>query len=337
MTLGEVAALVGGELDGPAELELTGLCTPEAPEPDRLAVAFGADALARAVAAGAAAVIAPAGLTCTVPAVFVAEPRIALLTLLNAFAPPRPAPAGIHPTAVVDPSARLGAGVTVGPHAVIEAGVVTGERCDLGAGCFVGQGARLGDEVTLHPRVVLYREVILGNRVIIQAGTVIGGDGFGYRPVDGRHVRIPQIGTVVIGDDVEIGSNTTIDRSTVGATRIGRGTKIDNLVVIAHNCAIGEDCIIISQVGIAGSVKVGDRVMLGGQVGIADHHTIGDGAHLGAQSGVMNDVPPGERWFGSPAMPQTIFFRMIAGARRSREVFARLRALETRSKERDES
>lgn len=335
MTLGEVAGLIGGELHGPAELELTGLCTPEAPEPGRLAVAFDANALARAAAAGATAVIAPAGLTSTVPVVTVDEPRIALLTLLHAFAPPRPAPAGIHPTAVVDPTARLGADITVGPHAVIEAGVVAGDRCHVGAGCFVGQGARLGDEVMLHPRVVLYREVVLGDRVTIHSGCVIGGDGFGYRPVDGRHVRIPQIGTVAIGDDVEVGSNTTIDRSTVGATRIGRGTKIDNLVVIAHNCEIGEDCIIISQVGIAGSVKVGDRVMLGGQVGIADHHIVGDGAQLGAQSGVMNDVPPGARWFGSPAMPQAAFFRMIAGARRSREIFARLRALESRNQERD--
>lgn len=330
MTLGEVAAFLRGELHGDPALAITGLGEPRTAAAGELAVAFGADAVAVAEAGGASAVVVPRGVTSSLPHVAVNEPRTALVMLLHAFEPPLAPPAGVHPTAVVDPSAVLGAEVTVGPHAVLGAGCRLGDRARIGAGCVIGDHASLGDDVILHPRVVLYRGVRLGHRVIVHSGAVLGADGYGYRPEGGRHVRIPQLGTVEIGDDVEIGANATIDRATLGATRIGRGTKIDNLVVIAHNCRIGEDCIIIAQVGLAGSVTVGDRAVIAGQAGVADHHTIGADAQLGSQCGVMHDVPAGERWFGSPAMPEKQFFRMIAGGKRLREVFARLRALEQR-------
>src|SRR4051794_14413508 len=166
------------------------------------------------------------------------------------------------------------------------------------------------------PNVVLYRKTQVGRRVVIHAGTVIGSDGFGYVLDEGRHRKVLQLGNVIIGDDVEIGANAAIDRGTMGPTTIGEGTKIDNLVHIAHNVTIGRHCLIAGQCGLAGSVTLGDRVMLGGQVGIADHLTIGDGAMIGAKSGIMSNVPAGEKWFGYPALPGSGFHRAMAVLRK---------------------
>lgn len=328
MTLGALASLLGGDLHGDPDLPIRGLGEPWSAQPGELTVAFGAEAVAAAESSAAAAVVVPKGVSSRLPLIAVDQPRVALIQLLHAFEPPLPPPAGVHPTAVIDPTVVLGSDVTIGPHAVLEADCVVGDRARIGAGCVLGAGCRLGDDVVLFPRVVLYRGVQLGHRVIIHSGAILGADGFGYRPENGRHVRIPQIGTVILEDDVEVGANTTIDRATVGATRIGRGTKMDNLVVVAHNCRIGEDVIIIAQVGLAGSVTVGDGAMIAGQAGVADHRSVGAGAQLGSQCGVMDDIPAGGRWFGSPAMPEKTFFRMIAGSLRLRDVFARLRRLE---------
>jgi UDP-3-O-[3-hydroxymyristoyl] glucosamine N-acyltransferase len=213
-------------------------------------------------------------------------------------------PPGIDPRAAIHPSARLGADVTLHPFAVVGEGSVLGARCQLFSGAVVGRNCRLGDDVHLHPHAVLYDGTVLGNRVIIHANAVLGADGFGYRFQEGHHVKMPQFGTVEIGDDVEIGAGTTIDRGTFQATRIGAGTKIDNLVQIGHNCQIGKHNLFVSQVGIAGSCSTGDYVVFAGQVGVADHVYVGDQAVIGAKSGVVRDVPAGERILGAPAKPE---------------------------------
>lgn len=235
---------------------------------------------------------------------------------------------GIHPSAVVHPSAKLGPDVSIGPHAVIGEGCEIGARCTILTGVVIGDQCRLGDDVRLHPNVVLYSYTVVGNRVTIHANSVIGADGFGYRTQQGRHAKIPQLGCVLIEDDVEIGSCTTIDRATFGATRIGTGTKIDNLVMIGHNCQIGRNNLIVGQVGIAGSSSTGDYVVLAGQVGIADHVHIGDRSLVGAQSGVTKDLPGDQRFWGSPARPEQAYKRTLAALEKISELRRILRQLQ---------
>jgi UDP-3-O-[3-hydroxymyristoyl] glucosamine N-acyltransferase len=208
---------------------------------------------------------------------------------------------GIDPRAAIHPSASVGLDPSIHPFVVVGEGAVIGARCRLHPGVVIGRNCRLGDDVTLYPHVVLYDDVVVGNRVTLHAHVVLGADGFGYRLQDGRHVKVPQLGRVEIGDDVEIGACSTIDRATFQATRVGEGTKIDNLVMIGHNCQIGAHNLLVAQVGIAGSCKTGDYVVLAGQAGIADHVVIGDRVVVGAQAGVHRDVAPGDRVFGSPA------------------------------------
>ncbi len=209
--------------------------------------------------------------------------------------------AAIDPCARVHPSAVLGPNVDIGPFVVVGEGSVVGKGTRLHPGVVVGRSCRLGEDVTLHPHVVLADDCVLGDRVVVHANAVIGADGFGYRTHDGKHVKVPQLGSVEVADDVEIGACTTIDRGTFGPTRIGAGTKIDNLVMIAHNCQIGRHNIIAGQVGIAGSVVTGEYVVMAGQVGVADHLTVGDRVHLGAKTGIRKDTPADSRLFGDPA------------------------------------
>jgi UDP-3-O-[3-hydroxymyristoyl] glucosamine N-acyltransferase len=218
---------------------------------------------------------------------------------------------GIDPLASVHPGATIGQDASIHAFAVVGEGTVIGDRCRLHSGVVVGRGCRLGDDVILHPHAVLYDGTILGQRVIVHAGVVLGADGFGYRFQDGRHVKVPQLGCVEIGDDVEIGAGTTIDRGTFQPTRVGAGTKIDNLVQIGHNCRIGRHNLIVSQVGIGGSSSTGDYVVLAGQVGISDHVHIGDRALIGARSGVASDVDAGARVLGIPARPEREEKRII--------------------------
>lgn len=210
---------------------------------------------------------------------------------------------GIDPRAVVSPSAKIGQQVAIYPYAVIGDDVEIGDGCTIGPGSVIGPRSRLGRNVTLHANVVIYEDVVIGDRGILHAGVVIGADGFGYQFVDGRHAKVPQSGGVVIEEDVEIGANSCVDRGTFGPTRIGLGTKIDNLVQIGHNVKLGKHTIVCAQVGIGGSVVSGDYVVMGGQVGIADHRTIGDGAQLCAQAGVNRDVASKATVFGTPAVP----------------------------------
>jgi UDP-3-O-[3-hydroxymyristoyl] glucosamine N-acyltransferase len=239
-----------------------------------------------------------------VPARIVVEkPQEALLSLLPRFHRPPVVSPGVHETAVIGRGTVLGREVSVGPYAVIGEGVQIGDGTVVGAHCTVSDGVEVGERVQLYPSVTVYSGSRIGNRVTIHAGARIGSDGFGYVQRDGRHLKIPHVGGCVIEDDVEIGANTTIDRGSIDDTVIGAGTKIDNLVQIAHNVRIGRVCLIMAQVGIAGSSRVEDGAMLLGQVGISGHHTIGKGARLAAQAGVFGDIPAGETWSGYPARP----------------------------------
>lgn len=240
---------------------------------------------------------------------------------------PKPAP-GIHSSAVIDPAARVAASATVGPQCVVEAGAVIGDEVHLQAQVFVGRNAVVGDGSWLMPRVTLAAETVLGRRVRLQPGVVLGSDGFGYEFVNGRHEKVPQVGNVVVGDDVEIGANTTIDRARFSRTSIGEGTKIDNLVQIAHNVVIGRHCMICAQVGISGSATLEDYVVLGGQVGVAGHLTIAKGTKVGAQSGINGDTEAGAFLNGTPAVAYTLERRLVVLYRRLPELFKRVDLLE---------
>lgn len=263
------------------------------------------------------------------------NPSLAFTEAVNHFLKGVPdyKPRGIHPTAVIAPGAKLARDVAIGAHTVIEDGAVIAEGTVLYAHCYVGAESRLGANCLIYPQVVLREKVFLGNRVIIHSGTVIGSDGYGYVTVDGKHMKIPQVGGVVIEDDVEIGANVTIDRARFGQTIIGEGTKIDNLVQIAHNVTIGKRCLIVAQVGISGSTRIGNDVILAGQVGIVGHVEIGDGAVVTAQSGVSKSIKAGEQVFGSPAQPIKEAFRSNAHVQRLDKYVAMIKDLKKRLEE----
>lgn len=244
----------------------------------------------------------------------------------------RPAP-GIHPTAVVAEDAHVDATAIVGPNAVVESGARIGPRAWIGPGCFIGARASVGAESRFHPNITLREDCVVGERVIIHAGTVIGSDGFGFVRDGEIYRKLPQVGNVVIEDDVELGSCVTIDRATTGTTRVGQGSKIDNLVQIAHNVQIGKNCIIVAQVGISGSTTLGDHVVLAGQVGVVGHIEIGAGAQVGAKSGVSKSIKPGEKLFGYPALPVGQAKRIEATLRHLPELVQTIRALKRRVEE----
>ena len=235
--------------------------------------------------------------------IVVAKPHDALLSLIPRFYTPPARQPEIHRTAEIGPGVTLGSDVSVGPHAIIGEGSVLGPGVRLDAHVVVGAGVRIGANTHLYPSVTAYSGTIIGERVIVHAGARLGSDGFGYVFRDGHHEKIPHVGRCIIDDDVEIGANTTIDRGSIDDTVIGAGTKIDNLVHVAHNCRIGRLCLIMAQVGMAGSARVEDGCIIAGQVGLNGHHTIGKGATIGAQAGVFGDVPNGETWSGYPARP----------------------------------
>ena len=244
---------------------------------------------------------------------------------------PKPAP-GIHPSAQVAKGAKVAASATVGPLCVVEAGAVVGERSHLQAQVFVGRGAGIGDDCWLMPGVILAAECVLQNRVRLQPGVVVGSDGFGYEFAGGRHEKVPQVGHVLIEDDVEIGANSTLDRARFSRTVVGEGTKIDNLVQVAHNVTIGRHCILCAQVGISGSTTLEDYVILGGQVGVSGHITIGRGAKAGGQAGISSNIPAGTNVTGTVAIPFMLERRFQVLKGRLPELFKRVDALEARLK-----
>ncbi len=329
----EVAAWLGGELlDAAAAPErLRGMATLAQAEPDDLSFVASDKALREVPRSRAGVLIVSPKMEIPArPRIVVQEVWLAVAQLLEAlYGAPAPEPA-VDPTALIDPSAVVDRAATIGPYCVIgggcaiEAGVVLGPHCILDAGCRVGKGSRLV------ARVTLAGPVEIGERVVIHPGAVLGADGFKFELVGGRPLKIPQVGRVVIEDDVEIGANTTIDRAFLYETRIGRGTKIDNLVQIAHNVQIGAGCMMAAQVGIAGSTKVGNGCLFGGAAGVRDNVTIGDGAIIGARAGVHTDIDAGAAVVGAPAMPMKEFWRMVAVQSRLPEMARRLKAVETR-------
>jgi UDP-3-O-[3-hydroxymyristoyl] glucosamine N-acyltransferase len=331
MRLAELAERVGGRLNGDPDVEVVRVTAPEEAGPGAVVVV--ADpALVPAVDGRAAAVIVREDAPATRgPAIRVRDPRLALAHALRALLPAVPPAPGVHATAVVGARVRLGNGVFVGPYAVVGSDVVLGDRAQIHAHGIIEDDVRIGADAVLHSRVTIRRRCTLGARVVIQSGAVIGSDGFGYaQDAARRHVPIPQVGTVVLGDDVEIGANSTVDRATLGATRIGRGTKLDNYVHVGHNVEIGEDVAMAAACFIAGSVRIGDRVLMGGMTGVADHLTIGDDAIVLGDSGVTRDVPPRTVVAGHPARPRMQRHRADAAALRLPEMLRDLAALRRR-------
>jgi UDP-3-O-[3-hydroxymyristoyl] glucosamine N-acyltransferase len=331
LTAGDIAQIVGGELSGNPGQIVTGVAGVREAQPGDLTF-IANPKYAGALRSTRAAVVIVGHDIVTKSArtlVRVNDPMQAFTTVVQRFVPPPVTyETGVHPTAVVAPTARLGRDVSIQSHVVIEPGAVIGDRTVLGAGSYIGHQCRLGNDCLIYPHVTLREHTEIGDRVILHSGVVLGADGFGYETSQGRHRKIPQVGHVEIGDDVEIGANSTIDRGRFGKTVVGNGTKISNLVEISHNCRIGEHCLILAGVGIAGSVIVGDRVTLAGQVGVAGHLTIGDDAVIKAKSGISKNVPAGASVFGAPAVPDKEYMLAYAHFLRLPKTVARLRELE---------
>jgi UDP-3-O-[3-hydroxymyristoyl] glucosamine N-acyltransferase len=324
MKLRDIATLLGAELVGDGAIEIRRVAKiEEAREGDISFVAnpkyarFLSTTHASAVIVGRKLNVPEAGESQPLPAlVRVDDPYASFLKVLVTFHPQKdPLPPGIHPTAVIDPSAKLGVDVRVGAHVVIGVQSVVGDKTMVGHGTVIGDGVTIGPSTLLHPNVTIRDGCHVGSRVILHSGVVVGSDGFGFAPKpDGTYEKIPQLGIVVIEDDVELGANTTVDRATMGETRIKKGVKLDNLIQVAHNVVIGENTVSAAQAGISGSTKIGKNVMIGGQVGITGHLEIADYTKLGAQSGIHHSInQPGKTFFGSPAYLQRDAFR-IQGA-----------------------
>jgi UDP-3-O-[3-hydroxymyristoyl] glucosamine N-acyltransferase len=326
--------LVGGKILG-GDVPIRGIADLRSAQPDQISFLGNAkyEPVARSSRAGAI-LVSPADaekISSTRIVVEAPSAAFAKIAALFAPAPVRDEP-GVHPSAILADDVAVGAGASIQPYAVIAAGVRIGARAVIGAHCFVGQDSVIGDDTRLYPHVTLRERSVLGARVIIHSGAVIGADGFGYDFQNGRHVKIAHTGHVQIDDDVEIGANTTIDRARFGKTHIGEGTKIDNLVMIAHNVTVGAHSIIVSQTGISGSTSLGQYVTLAGQVGLAGHLNIGDRATITAQSGLSKDVPAGAVVAGRHALPVREALKLEALGRRLPEIFARLKELEDKLK-----
>lgn len=330
-TASSIAEQIGGEVIGDGAISITGMAPANGASTGDLTFAEKERYLAEAEASEASAILVPSGFTSAVKVLIrVKDARIAMAKVLALFFPPEAYTPGIHASAVVDPSAQIDATATVGPHCVVGAGVRLGARSVLMGGNHIGRDSRIGEDVCLHPNVVLYPKTQLGNRVSIHAGTTIGSDGYGYVFDQGRHRKMLQVGYVVIHDDVEIGSNASIDRGALGPTVIGQGTKIDNLVHVAHNVVMGKHCLIMGQVGFAGSTVLSDYVVIASQSGIAGHLKLGTQATIGAKSGVMRDIPAGETVLGYPAAPDKQAKRQWIAMSQLPDALRRLKTLEKR-------
>jgi UDP-3-O-[3-hydroxymyristoyl] glucosamine N-acyltransferase len=326
-TLAELAVLCGAVVDGDPDVRIEGPATLADAGPTEITFLANPRYAPQLATTRAGAVVVARDCVAPrpdLPLLRCDDPSRAFTAVVLALLPPEtPQPAGIHPSAVVDPTATVDPSAAIGPNCTIGPAARIGARTVLVANVFVGAGAQVGADSRLHPGVVLYGRVTVGSRALVHGGTVIGSDGFGFEPTATGWAKIPQVGTVIVGDDVEMGANCTIDRGRFGPTRIGNGVKLDNLVHVAHNVVVEDGALLIAQVGIAGSTRVGKRAIIAGQAGIAGHVVIGDGARVGAQSGVAHDVGPGEDCFGSPARPR-------AEALRSATIVAKLPALQLR-------
>lgn len=328
-TTAEIAKHLDGEVLGDPSLLLKGFAPADRAQPGDLTFAENEGYFARAEESAASAIIVDGAFASSRKVLIrVPNSRIAFAKVLPLFFPEPALAPGIHPTAIVAATAHVAPTAHLGPYCIVGGQVRIGPRSVLQGGNHVGPNCQLGEEVNLFPNVILYPGTEIANRVRIHSGTVIGSDGFGYVLDGGSHRKVPQIGNVIIRDDVEIGANVTIDRGALGPTIIGKGTKIDNLVQIAHNVIIGENCLVVSQAGIAGSTKLGNYVVLGGQVGLAGHLKIGNRVSVAAQSGVMHSIADGEKWFGYPAQPDRQTKRQIIALHQLPELLRRVAELE---------
>ncbi len=329
MRLDAIARALGGELRGDGTIDVTGVAPIEEATPGTLT--FVADpryASRLATTRASAVILGPGAADVGIPSLRVQDPYAAFVAAIELFHPPsRPAP-GVHPTAVVAATATIGANASIGPHVVVGDRTVLGRDAVLHSNVVVYADVTIGDGFTAHAGAVVRERVTIGARVTLHAGVVVGSDGFGFLPLPDGNRKIPQVGTVVLEDDVEIGANSTVDRAALGATVVGHGTKIDNLVMIGHGCRIGPHCLLAGQAGLAGSTTVGARVMLGGQAGASGHLAIGDGARIGAQAGMHQDVPAGATYSGYPAMEARRWRRVTVSIPRLPELFRRVRRLE---------
>lgn len=330
ISVGDLAVRLGGEWRGDPDVVIHGVAEIHAAGPHDAVYAVDARRAELALASKAGVVLLSRRLATTTnrTCIVANDAAIAVATTLEVLYPLVPAVPGIHPTAVVGDAVTLGEGASVGPCAVIEDGAVIGAATEIGAGCFIGAGVQIGDNGLLHPRVTVYAGCSLGDRVQVHSGAVIGADGFGFARAGVGTVKIPQVGGVIVESDVEIGANACVDRGTLRPTRIGAGTKIDNLVQIGHNCQIGKNCALSGLTGVAGSTTLEDGVIVGGHAGLAGHQVIGAGSMLAAKSGVHGDLPPGAIVGGVPHMDIGVFRRVSAALPKLPELLRRVRRLE---------
>jgi UDP-3-O-[3-hydroxymyristoyl] glucosamine N-acyltransferase len=336
-TLGELARLFGGELEGDPNYPISRPAPADSDDPQGIAFCESEKYLGIARAHRVGALILPKGLPSDGrPAIHVDHPRLAFFQLLMISGRPLPIEPGIHPTAIVHNSAQVGEGACIGPYAVVEKGAQVGSNVKVFPFCYVGEGCTIGEGTTLFPGVVLYQDVIIGARCIVHSGAVLGADGFGFMWDGSQQLKIPQVGRVQIGDDAEVGANTAVDRATAGATKVGRGTKLDNLVQVGHNVEIGEDSVIAGQAAIGGSARIGSRVSMGGQTAVSDHVVIGDDVMVGGSSGVAEDLAGPGRYFGRPAINAPDGLRAMSAIPRLPKILSRLRELEAKVKKLEE-
>jgi UDP-3-O-[3-hydroxymyristoyl] glucosamine N-acyltransferase len=329
LTAAQIAQLLGGQVIGDGALVLTGFAPADRAQDGDLTFAENENYFARAEQSAASAIIVDGPFVSSRKAVIrVPSARIAFAKVLPLFFPEPTFPPGVHPTAILGAGAEVAPSAHVGPYCVLGEKVCIGARSVLQGGNHLGAYCHIREDAVIFPNVVLYAGTEVGHRVRIHSGTVIGADGFGYVLDGGIHRKVPQIGSVIIRDDVEIGANVTIDRGALGPTVIGKGTKIDNLVQIAHNVTIGENCLIVSQAGVAGSTRIGNYVILAGQAGVAGHLKIGNRVSVAAQAGVMHNISDGEKLFGSPAQPDRQAKRQFLISQQLPELLRRLTELE---------
>jgi UDP-3-O-[3-hydroxymyristoyl] glucosamine N-acyltransferase len=334
IALRELAGIIGGEVAGDGSVMISGVSGIREARAGTITFLANPRYESFLETTAASAVIAGPGTGHpTKPLVITDNPYLAFIKAVEFFVPSTgQGPPSVHPTAIVAPSARLGLGVTIGPHCVIEEGVRVGDGTSVLAGCYVGRHSTLGTSCLVYPNVTIREEITVGDRVTIHSGAVIGSDGFGFVREGEVYRKVPQIGDVVIEDDVEIGANVTIDRATTGTTLVGRGTKIDNLVQIAHNVVIGENCILVAQVGVGGSTELGRGVTLAGQSGLVGHIEIGEGAVVAAQAGVTKSVPAGMTVSGYPAREHGQANKILASLQKLPELMKKVTDLGQRVK-----
>ncbi len=334
MLISEIARLIDGQFEDDRDISVTGIASLGQAGPEEISFISDEQYAAQFKETLAGAVIVSVGYAGTMPdcpTIRVADVPAALDRILEMFAPAPDYPAvGIHPQAWVDPAVELGEQVAIGAHVSVGAGTRIGANSVLYPGCRIGRDVVIGSNCILYSNVVINRRCCLGERVIIHPNSTIGADGFGYRLVDGRHRKIPHIGNVVIEDDVEIGANSCVDRAKFGQTIVGRNTKIDNLVQVAHNVRIGASCILVAQVGLAGSCELGNYVVLGGQTGVADHVKINDGAMIAGHSGVVREIAPGSKEMGLPSKKIKDFFRECSLTSKLPQLFKEVKLINER-------